>query len=101
LKLVEECSGTGELLFASEVLGAVRYSISRFQGMAPSGMPVPGLHKIEGSIDVEAIPDAASLVGSGLTLRLDDGRTLAITLADERGRVLAEGHGPGHGCSCC
>jgi hypothetical protein len=101
LKLVEECSGVGELISKNQVFRPVRYRISRFQGMAPSGMPVPGLHRIEGSVDLHAIPRAASLVGSSLTLRLDDGRTLALTLADDDGRVLAEGHGPKHGCSCC
>jgi hypothetical protein len=101
LKLVEECSGVGELISASRVFRPVRYRISRFQGHSHSGMPVPGLQRIEGSIDLEAIPEAAALVGSSLTLRLDDGRALAVTLAGDDGRVLAEGHGPRHGCSCC
>ncbi|HLF09968.1 MAG TPA: hypothetical protein VJA26_02045 [Gammaproteobacteria bacterium] len=101
MKLVEECAGVGELISESQVFRRVRYHISRFQGMAHSGMPIPGLHRLEGSIELHAIPHAASLVGSSLTLRLDDGRTLAITLTGEDGRVLAEGHGPRHGCSCC
>ena len=101
MTLVEECSGIGELISGNEVFRPVQYRISRFQGMAHSGMPVPGLHRIEGSVDLAAIPGAASLIGASLTLRLDDGRTLAITLTGEDGRVLAEGHGPRHGCSCC
>jgi hypothetical protein len=35
-----------------------------------------------------------------LTLRLQDGRALGITIADTTGRVLAEGHGPSR-CLCC
>lgn len=101
MKLVEECSGVGELIAPRGVFRPVRYHIHRFQGMAPSGLPVPGLHRIEGSIDLEAVEEPASLIGSSLTLKLDDGRTLALTLADEQGRVLAEGHGPRHGCACC
>jgi hypothetical protein len=98
LKLVEECTGEGELLRRGEILGRVRYRISRYQGMLEgSGLPVPGMHRIEGSIDLD---DATGLVGASLTLRLEDGRSLPITLA-EGGRVLTEGHGPAHGCSCC
>jgi hypothetical protein len=35
-----------------------------------------------------------------MTLRLEDGRALAITLVDIEGRVLSEGHGPTK-CLCC
>ena len=101
-KLIEESTGTGELIENGAVLRKVRYSISRYQGMLlGSGMPIPGLHRIEGSVDY-AIGDAdAHLVGAPLTLRLEDGRSLPVTLADRSGRVLAEGHGPSGGCSCC
>jgi hypothetical protein len=47
------------------------------------------------------IEDATGLVGATFTLELEDGRSLNLTLADDGGRVLAEGHGPKHGCSCC
>jgi hypothetical protein len=99
LKLIEERSGVGELLKDGIVLRQVRYQFSRYQGMLEeSGMPIPGLHRIEGSMD---IGDAgAHLVGAPLTLRLDDGRSVNITLASRDGRILAVGHGPG-GCSCC
>jgi hypothetical protein len=99
-KLVEESSGTGELVHDGMVLGRVRYSIARYQGMlVGSGMPVPGLHRLEGSTDYEVAD--VSLIGRPLTLRLEDGRALGVTLAARDGRLLSEGHGPAGGCSCC
>jgi hypothetical protein len=101
-KLVEECSGSGALIHHGAVLRQVRYTISRYQGMLEgSGMPIPGLHRIEGSIDLNGDETEAGLVGEPLTLTLEDGRTLAVTLADCNGRILTEGHGPARGCSCC
>jgi hypothetical protein len=101
-KLVETCEGTGELIDRDVVLGQVRYTVRRFQGMLEgSGMPIPGLHRIEGSIDYAVADADARLIGAPLVLRLEDGRSLPITLADRDGRVLAEGHGPSRGCSCC
>jgi hypothetical protein len=101
LKLVEECAGLGELIAGPQTFQQVPYRISRYQGMASSGLPIPGLHRIEGSIGVEHVPNAAALVGGAFTLKLEDGRSVALTLAAADGRVLAEGHGPKHGCSCC
>lgn len=99
--LVEEYAGVGALRFRERKIGDVAYRISRYQGMALSGLPVPGLHRIEGTVALAGIADAAALVGANIKLDLQDGRTLALTVADEHGRVLAEGHGPGRGCSCC
>jgi hypothetical protein len=59
------------------------------------------LHRIEGTVTLTSVPDAAALVGADVKLDLEDGRSLSLTVADEQGRVLAEGHGPRHGCSCC
>ena len=82
-----------------EVIRQVRYRIARYQGHAEgSGLPIPGLHRIEGSVETSA--DLGPLVGAPLTLRLEDGRALAVTIAGSDGRVLAEGHGPSR-CSCC
>ena len=101
-KLVETCSGTGELISRGVVLQQVRYSLNRFQGMLEgSGMPIPGLHRIEGDVDFAVSDEQTYLIGAPLTLRLEDGRTLAITLAGRDGRILTEGHGPSRGCSCC
>jgi hypothetical protein len=109
MKLVEECAGVGDLSREGEIIRQVHYRIARYQGMQPgSGLPIPGLHRIEGTIDVGpegAGPRASrgefsTLVGQPLTLRLEDGRALGITLADADGRVLSEGHGPSR-CLCC
>jgi hypothetical protein len=101
VKLVEEYAGVGSLRLRDRTLGAIAYRISRFQGMAASGLPIPGLHRIEGTLALASLPEAADLVGADVTLELEDGRSLALTVADDSGRVLAEGHGPRRGCSCC
>ena len=91
----------GALRFRDRKLGDVAYRINRYQGMAGSGLPIPGLHRIEGTVALADVAEGAALVGADVKLDLEDGRTLALTVADEHGRVLAEGHGPGRGCSCC
>ena len=101
MKLVEEYAGIGSLRIRDRTLGAIPYRISRFQGMAASGLPIPGLHRIEGTLALASLPEARALVGSNVTLELEDGRSLALTVADDSGRVLAEGHGPQRGCGCC
>ena len=101
LRLVEQYAGVGCLRWRDRKLDAIQYRINRFQGMATSGLPVPGLHRIEGTLLLDNVTDAAQLVGADISLDLEDGRTLALTVADEHGRVLAEGHGPRHGCGCC
>jgi len=58
--------------------------------MATSGLPVPGVHRIEGVVTLEGVAEAATMVGADITLELEDGRTLALTVADAAGRVLAE-----------
>jgi hypothetical protein len=101
MKLVEEYAGVGAVRWRDQHFGRVPYRISRFQGMATSGLPVPGLHRIEGSLTLAGVTDASALVGENIKLDLEDGRTLSLTVADDSGRVLTEGHGPRHGCSCC
>jgi len=98
--LVEECSGTGDLMRDGHVPRRVQYRFGRYQGMLEgSGLPVPGLHRIVGSIAPDAVP--SDVVGADVTLRLEDGRTVRVTVVDSSGSILAEGHGPGRGCSCC
>ena len=101
MKLVEESLGIGELIADGQLLRPVRYQIRRYQGMVEdSGLPIPGLFRIEGSIDFDSTKDSESWIQMPLTLRLEDGRALRITLVDNSGRVLTEGHGPMK-CMCC
>jgi hypothetical protein len=100
MTLVEECIGVGHLSRDGEVIRQVRYRIARFQGMHGNGLPVPGVHRIEGRFEFQPGDDVSGLVGEPLTLRLEDGRALTVMLADAGGRVLSEGHGPSR-CLCC
>jgi hypothetical protein len=101
MKLVEESSGTGELTLNGVWLRPVQYRFSRFQGISEgSGLPIPGLHRIEGVVDFDAKTDPHEWIGVPLKLRLPDGRALGITLIDNNGRILSEGHGPAK-CLCC
>lgn len=101
MKLVEACEGEGRLTVHGEAVGSVGYAIHRFQAMTPGGLPVPGLHRIEGRLAIETLPIPLELErDTQLSLELEDGRRLVLKLVDESGRVLAEGHGPGQ-CGCC
>ena len=99
-KPIEQSTGTGQPEQDGALLSQVRYSITRYQGfLLGSGMPIPGLHRLEGTTDYEVAD--VSLIGRPLTLRLEDGRVIGVTLAARDGRLLSEGHGPAGGCSCC
>ena len=101
MKLVEESTGVGELMKDDEALRPVQYRVTRFQGIIEgSGLPIPGLHRIEGSIDFDSAIDPHEWIGTPLKLKLNDGRVLAITVIDTTGRILNEGHGPTR-CLCC
>ena len=102
MKLVEQYAGVGSLRFRDRTLGAIPYRISRFQGMATVGLadPGPASHRRHARAR-ERAAKPRTLVGADVTLELEDGRSLALTVADDSGRVLAEGHGPRHGCGCC
>ena len=99
MKAVEEYAGVGQLQWpgGSRVVG---YRLTRLQGMAANGLPVPGLFRIEGDLDLrgEAVP--GSVVGAEVMLKLVDGRSMRVTLTTPEGRVLSEGHGPSR-CLCC
>ena len=101
MKLVEESSGIGELMSDGVVLRKIRYRLSRFQGMTEgSGLPIPGLFRIEGSIEFNAETDPLQWIGIPVSLRLQDGRAVGITVVNAEGRILSEGHGPSK-CLCC
>jgi hypothetical protein len=99
MKAVEEYAGEGELSWMGGSQ-AVGYRLTRLQGMAANGLPVPGLFRIEGDLDLRGAPIPYSVVGSMVMLKLDDGRSMRITLTTPEGRVLSEGHGPSR-CLCC
>ena len=99
MKAVEEYSGEGQLMWmgGSQPVG---YRLTRLQGMAGNGLPVPGLFRIEGDLDLRGTPVPDSVVGNSVTLELGDGRSMIVTLTTPEGRVLSEGHGPSR-CLCC
>ena len=97
---LEDYQGVGELSHRGGVVARVRYALTRFQGLAANGLPVPGVFRIEGTVDAGMAASFAEIVGVPVQLTLADGRVLAIVLADATGRVLSEGHGPSR-CSCC
>ena len=96
-KLVEQTSGIGDLMREGRVIRKAAYCVDRYQGMMDSGLPIPGLHRLEGSVDLESV----DLDGSKLTLRLESGQIVEV-MADggHAGRIFSEGHGPGL-CRCC
>jgi hypothetical protein len=101
MKCVEETSGGGELILNGTTLCKVGYQIRRFQGMTEgSGLPIPGLHRIEGLIEFDQNVDPREWIGVPLNLKFEDGRVFGISLVSADGRILSEGHGPSK-CLCC
>ena len=101
VKLVEESSGTGELLLKSLVLRQVRYQIRVFQGFFDgNGLPNPTQRTVEGQIDLDNPQESADLIGANLTLKLEDGRKLGVIIADESGAIHQRAACT-TGCSCC
>ena len=73
----------------------VRYEFRRYQGvMDGSGLPIPGLFRIEGSIDFDTARASDDWIDTPLILKLEDGRSPGIVLVRHEGRILSEGHGP-------
>jgi hypothetical protein len=99
MKAVEEYSGEGQLQWPGGSC-PVGYRLTRLQGMAPNGLPVPGVFRIEGDLDLGGQPVPDEAVNSPVEMKLGDGRSLRITVTTPEGRVLSEGHGPSR-CSCC
>ena len=101
MKLVEDGAGVGELSKNGRILRRVRYQIQCYQGtMEGSGLPIPGLFRLEGSLDFDPARDPSDWMNTPLVLKLEDGRSLGINLVDATGRILTEGHGPLK-CMCC
>jgi hypothetical protein len=99
MKAVEAYAGEGQLSWLGGSC-AVSYRLTRLQGMAANGLPVPGLFRIEGDLDLGGEPVPSAAVNSPVMLTLGDGRSMRITLTTPEGRVLSEGHGPSC-CLCC
>jgi len=99
-KMVEERAGIGSVRCSGITYEKARYGISRFQGMTRAGLPVPGVHRIDGFVEFADEAARAQLVGLQLELHLDDGSLMNLELLDAHGRVVAHGHGPGR-CLCC
>jgi hypothetical protein len=101
MKCVEESSGAGDLILNGAAVCKVGYRVRRFQGMTEgSGLPIPGLHRIEGAIEFDSSIDPRGWINTPLDLKLEDGRMFGITIIDADGRILSEGHGPSK-CLCC
>ena len=101
VKLVEQCAGTGDLMQDDKVLRQVRYEFSVFQGtVGESGLPIPGQRTLTGCIDFDPNGDSRDLVGTVLTLKLEDGRHLGIKLTGAGGSIEEARHGHG-ACMCC
>jgi hypothetical protein len=99
MKAMEEYAGEGQLMWMGGSQ-PVKYRLTRLQGMARNGLPVPGLFRIEGDLDLRGASVPDSVIGSEVMLQLGDGRSMRITLTTPEGRVLSEGHGPSR-CLCC
>lgn len=98
-KLVEESAGAGELS-RQGVPHRVTYRIKRFQGhLGEGGLPVPGLYRIEGRVAFEDNGAPGVVAGDCATLRLQDGRSMDVTLEPD-GSFQTEGR-HSRGCSCC
>ena len=99
MEIVEEYAGEGQLSWEGGSC-PVGYRLTRLQGFAANGMPVPGVFRIEGDLDLGGEPMPAAAVNSPVTLKLGDGRSMRLTVTTSEGRVLSEGHGPSR-CLCC
>lgn len=102
-EIVKHASGIGELFLNGAAIGPVRYALDFYQQtLGAGGLPVPGLERVEGSIEFDGESGGAALVGQELALLLDTGRRLGIVLASAEGRVASCAptfHG--RGCGCC
>ena len=99
MKAVEEYAGEGQLSWPGGSC-QVSYRLTRSQGMSANGLPVPGVFRIEGALDLGGEPVPAAAVNSPVILQMGDGRSMHLTVTSPDGRVLSEGHGPSR-CLCC
>ena len=101
MRLVEEYAGVGDLSGQGRGLRQVRYRIARYQAFsAGNGLPIPGLHRIEGAIDLPQNEDVTDLVGATARSQARRRPRARCHAGRHDGRVLSEGHGPSR-CLCC
>lgn len=87
LDVIEQCSGVGRIYDENgQHIGESRYDLQVLQEVhdSPTG-DVPGLKRIEGTVEV--IAD----IGRALTIHLEDGRRLDFFIADVSGRIAHRG----------
>ena len=92
-RIVEALEGIGEIHAGGELLRRAAYhlevSIDDSGTRNPAGAPEP---IVEGTIDVSGMAEALVLAGpQELSLKLQDGRQLAFSLASTSGRIEAHG----------
>lgn len=88
--LVEQLSGVGAIYSDDVLLRAAKYELSVWSESATRRAADPT--SIEGRIDIAGMGEAIALAGAdSLTLRLEDGRRLPITLVGSSGRVIGRG----------
>ncbi len=93
-RLLESLSGVGEVYAGDVLLRTTPYELSLWsddQSPAPGDDPAAPT-SVEGHIDITGIAEAVVLAGPDtLTLRLQDGRRMAIKLTTSRGAIVGRG----------
>jgi hypothetical protein len=89
---VETFVGVGALRGGDVLLREVPYRLTRWVEDDPLTVASSPRSDVEGTIDITGIAEATVLAGvDDLTLWLEDGRGLAITLTSSTGHVVARG----------
>lgn len=93
-RLLESLSGVGEVYAGDVLLRTTPYELSLWaddQSPAPGDDPAAPT-SVDGHIDITGIAEAVVLAGPDtLTLRLQDGRRMAIKLTTSRGAIVGRG----------
>jgi hypothetical protein len=95
-RLIEQPSGTGDLLVAGTQIASVHYTLSVYRHYADNG-DESGPAYLEGEGHIRALEDfdVSGLARLGLEfgLRLDDGRLLDLAFSDAEGTIHSTGRG--------
>ena len=92
-KLLYELAGQGSLFQGDEKLLDIRYDLKFFQEVVITGGEerITGLTDFFGSLTPDDQYQLAMLVGNDLTLRMEDGRCLEVTVVSNRGNIQKRG----------